>query len=278
MIASSFPARLTACLEALESQRDESVEVLVHESSESAPDVRARYPWARFAFSPGRLVPELWRDGFQTASGDVVAFTVSQMIPEPDWVPTIRRLAADHEALGGAIDPGSGLRLSDWAEYVCRYARHMRPFEARGTADLPGDNVVFSRQRLEQIAPALETGYWEALAHPALQRCGVTLWQSPELVVRMGRSGGFTAFVSQRLAHGRRYGRHRGARASAGRNIVGVLAAPAVPILLTLRAVRLMFANGRYRTRTLLALPVLLAYNSMWALAEARGHLDALRR
>src|SRR5205814_1799351 len=83
-------------------------------------------------------------------------------------------------------EPGPKLRLVDWAEYFCRYARDMRPFGAGPAPDLPGDNVAFSRARLVEIADALETGYWEPVAHPQLQRRGVTLWQSPELVVAMG--------------------------------------------------------------------------------------------
>ena len=42
------PERLAACLEALEPQRDDRVEVLVHESEASPPELRARFPWATF--------------------------------------------------------------------------------------------------------------------------------------------------------------------------------------------------------------------------------------
>jgi hypothetical protein len=272
------PARLAACLEALEPQRDDAVEVLVHEGAESPAELRERFPWARFTVSPGALVPEHWRDGFRAASGDVVAFTISQMVPAGDWIESIRRLLAEHEAVGGAIDPGKKLRLIDWAEYFCRYARDMRPFTAGKAPDLPGDNVAFSRARLEEIAPALETGYWEPVAHPELERRGVTLWQSPELVVGMGRSAGFGAFASQRLEHGRRYGHQRGERFSRMRNLIGVAAAPAVPALMTLRVVQQVFAKRRYRGRVVLALPAIVAYNVVWAYAEARGHFDMLRR
>jgi hypothetical protein len=279
VIASNAPpARLTACLEALDGQRDDALEVLVHEGEESPAELQARFPWARFTVSRNALVPELWRDGFRSATGAVVAFTIAQMVPAPDWIDAIRRLTAEHEAVGGAIDPGLRLRLVDWAEYFCRYARDMRPFTAHPNPDLPGDNVVFSRQRLEEIGPALETGYWEPVAHPALERNGVALWQSPELVVHMGRSAGFAAFVHQRLEHGRRYGHQRGVNFSPARNLIGVVAAPVVPFLMTLRVMRRIFAKGRFRTQAILALPAIFAFNVTWAYAEARGHLDMLRR
>jgi hypothetical protein len=46
---------------------------------------------------------------------------------------------------------------------------------------------------------------------------------------------------------------------------------------MTLRVVRRVFARRRLRGRVLAALPVILAFNAVWALAEARGHLDVLR-
>lgn len=269
------PERLAACLEALEPQRD-GVEVRVHEGEPSPPALRERFPWAAFVTSPGALVPEHWRDGIDAASGDVVALTISQMAPAPDWIAAVRRLSAEQEAVGGAIDPGSGLRIVDWAEYFCRYARDMRPFDARPNRDLPGDNVAFRRRRLEEIAPALRDGYWEPVAHPELERLGVTLWHSPELVVRMGRSAGFAAFARQRLAHGRRYGHQRGVHFSRARNLIGVLAAPAVPVVMTARVLREVFGKGRYRARAVASLPAILAYNAAWAYAEARGHVDIL--
>lgn len=279
VVASNAPAsRLASCLGALEPQVDDAVEVLVHEATASPAGLRERFPWARFTTSPRALVPELWRDGFRAGSGDVVAFTIAQMIPEPDWIASIRRLLREHEAVGGAIDPGRGLRLGDWGEYFCRYARDMRPFPAHEDVDLPGDNVAFSRRRLEEIAPHLETGYWEPVAHPELRRNGVTLFQSPELVVRMGRSAGFAAFVRQRLEHGRRYGHQRGVHFSPARNLIGVVASPAVVVLTTARVLRRVFDRGRYRRQAVLALPAILAYNVTWAYAEARGHLDMLTR
>ena len=42
-------------------------------------------------------------------------------------------------------EPGDDLRLRDWAEYFCRYARDMLPFPVRETIDFPGDNAVYTR-------------------------------------------------------------------------------------------------------------------------------------
>jgi len=277
VIGSNAPAALDACLASLEPQRDDGVAVRVHEGVASAAELRRRYPWATFVEAPGALVPELWRDGADAATSDVVAFTIAQMIPAREWIASIRAAFAQHEAVGGAIDPGANLRLSDWAEYFCRYSRDMRPFAAGPHTDLAGDNAAFARARLVEIAEALHTGYWEAVAHPALERLSVELWRTPEVVVRMGRSAGFAAFCRQRTEHGRRYGHQRGTHFSSARNLVGVAAAPVVPLLMTFRAGHEVWSRRRYRTRFVAALPFVVAYNAVWAWAEARGHLDVVR-
>lgn len=271
------PERLAACLEALAPQRD-GVEVLVQEGQASPPALRERFPWAQFDTAPGRLVPEHWRDGIDRAAGEIVALTIASMVPAADWIATIRALHAQHDVVGGAIEPGEGLRLVDWGEYFCRYARDLPPFEPSDDVELAGDNAAYKRSLLEGIAATYRDGFWEPVSHRRLAADGVRLWHDPSLLVRQGRSAGFTAFARQRLAHGRRYGHQRGVHFSGARNVAGVLGAPLVPALMTLRVLRQVFAKGRYRGRALLALPVVVAYNAVWAYAEALGHADMLRR
>ncbi len=277
VIGSNAPGALPACLSALEPQRD-GAQVLVCEGEPSGDELHTRFPWATFVSVPGALVPELWREGIDRSQGRVVALTISQMIPAEDWLASIVGTHEEHDAVGGAIDPGDGLRLVDWAEYFCRYARDMRPFRPSDDVDLAGDNVAFKRDLLERHHEDLRTGYWEPVLHPVLRREGVVLWHTPEVVVRQGRSAGFTAFARQRLEHGRRYGHQRGEHFSRIRNLIGVLAAPIVPFLMTLRVLRQVMDKGRFRRRAFLALPIIFAFNVVWAYAEARGHADMLRR
>lgn len=275
--ANGPPERLEHCLGALGPQR-QGVEVLVHADRELPSALRERFPWARFAVTPGALVPEHWRDGIDAATGEIVALTISAMIPAPTWIETMRRLHEEHDAVGGAIEPGTGLRLADWAEYFCRYARDMPPFPARAAHDLAGDNASYKRALLEGVRETYREGFWEPVTHPRLLADGVTLWHDPALLVAQGRSSGVAAFVRQRLEHGRRYGHQRGAHFSRARNAIGVAAAPVVPALMVARSLRHAFARGRYRLRALAAVPVLLVFDAAWAYAEARGHLDVLRR
>ena len=224
-----------------------------------------------------QLVPEQWRDGIDDAEGDVVCLTISVMRPADGWVDTARRLAADADAVGGAIEPGDDLRLRDWAEYFCRYARDMLPFAARETVDLPGDNAVYTRAALAATRDVYRDGFWELEVNRALRDKGYRLWHSPELVVYQGRSAGFGPFMRQRLVHGRKYGRQRGTRFSTARNLVGVPAAAVVPAVLLARTFREVFSRRRLRLRLVAATPLLLAYDVAWAVGEAAGHLDSLR-
>jgi len=270
------PGSVEGCLEALAGQVD-GAEVIVCEPVASGAEVEARFPFARFLERQGALVPELWRDGIDAAGGDDVALTISPMRPAADWVARLRTLLAEDEVVAGAIEPGEGLRLADWAEYFCRYARDMRPFARRENTEIPGDNCGYRRELLERTRELYRRGFWEPEVNRALREQGVVLWHDPELVVYQGRSAGFAAFVRQRLEHGRAYGRLRGARFGAGRNLAGVVLAFVVPFVLVARTAGEVFGRRRLRGRFLASLPVLFVYDAAWAAGEAAGHVDALR-
>lgn len=255
----------------------DGVEVLVHETMPSPAALRERYPWARFTTTEGALVPHLWRDGIDAARGELVALTIGQMQPAPDWIRTVRAALDDHEAIGGAIEPADGLPLVDLAEFLCRYARDMRPFAARENVDIPGDNAAYRVATLERVRDSYHDGFWENVVDRRLADAGAVPWHTPDVVVSMGRSAGFRAFVRQRRAHGRLYGHQRGVRFGRARNLVAVLASPAVPFRMTLRVYREVTARRRLGSRMLLALPIVFAFNAVWAAAEARGHVDMIR-
>jgi hypothetical protein len=275
VIGASEPGQsLHDCLIALEPQRDDQVEVIVCEARPSSAAARERFPWAQFVELSGALVPMLWRDGIDRATGEIVVLTIAQMEPAPDWIAAIREQQQHAGAVGGAIEPGSRLRIQDWAEYFCRYARDMLPFEPRESTDLAGDNAAYRRELLEHNRELYRDGFWEPDIHRKLKADGVLCWHSPALVVRQGRSFGWRAFVRQRLHHGRAYGHQRGVRFSKMRNLIGVLASPLVPFLMTYRVVHEVRSRRRLGMRLLLALPMIFLFNLAWACAEALGHLD----
>lgn len=273
MVGSNAPEdSLATCLDSLAAQRD-GAEVIVCESVPSSAELRERFGWVRFVDCPDALVPQLWREGIEQSAGDIVALTISPMVPARDWIETLRAKHRDYDAVGGAIDPEPGIRIRDWAEYFCRYAPDMLPFAGHDCMDLPGDNASYKRALLDRTRGAWSDGFWEPVVHRELAADNVVLWHAPELVVRQGSSAGIRAFVDQRLRHGRAHGRQRGVHFGRMRNVAGVLGAPIVPPLLTLRILRQVWARRRYRLRAVLALPLILLFNVAWAVGEARGHL-----
>jgi hypothetical protein len=272
------PDSVERFLEAVTPQIAADVEVIVCESVASADRVRRCFPAVRFLERAGALVPELWRDGIHEARGEVVLLTISPMLPAPDWIATALRLSPEADAVGGAIDPAPGLRLRDMAEYLCRYARDMLPFEAHDCLDLPGDNAVYRLAALEPVRESYRDGFWEPVVHRELHAQGGRLRHDPQLLVRQGRSAGIAAFARQRLRHGRLYGHQRWAHFGLARNVAGVLVAPLVPFLMTFRVMRTVLQRGRHRLHALVALPLVFYFNLVWAAAEAKGHLEVLRR
>ena len=270
------PGSIETFLDTLGPQLDDEVEVLVCEPDASADDVRGRHPAVRFLDRPGALVPELWRDGIDAAEGKFVVLTISPMRPASDWLATVRRLSLEADAVGGAIDPADDLRVRDWAEYFCRYARDMRPFEPHACADLPGDNAVYAMAALAPIRDVYRSGFWEPVVHRALLDRSRRLLHDPSLVVYQGRSAGIGAFARQRLRHGRLYGHQRGSGFSPTRNALGVIGAPLVPFLMTYRVIGQVAAKRRHGRAALTALPLIFFFNAVWAVAEARGHLEEL--
>ena len=165
------PGSVAACLESLEGQVD-GAEVLVC-SPEGANDAeRLRFPFARFLDTTDGLVPELWRDGIDAASGDAVALTISPMRLAPDWVEVAKKLAATNDVAAGAIEPLGGIRVRDTAEYFCRYARDMLPFAEHECLELPGDNAVYSASALDRVRDDYRNGFWEAEVNRALANMG----------------------------------------------------------------------------------------------------------
>lgn len=271
------PGAVAACLASLEPQVD-GAEVLVCAPEAAYEEERRRFPFARFLDTGTGLVPELWRDGIDAATGAAVALTISPMWLAQDWVRTAQALGSEHEAAAGAIEPLEGIRLRDVAEYFCRYSRDMLPFGEHDCLDLPGDNAVYSAAALERARDEYRDGFWEAEVNRVLHDGGTRLLHTPALVAFQGRSAGIAAFTRQRLRHGRLFGHQRGARFGRGRNLAHALAAALVPFVMTLRVVREVAGRRRHRAKLLVALPLVFYFNLVWAAAEGLGHLETLAR
>lgn len=263
------------CLDALAGQVGDGIEVILVEDRDSG----AGPAWVRRIVRVGGLVPELWAEGLRHASGGLVGLLASTVVPDPDWVArTLELHSDDGAAVGGAIEPGHGLRVVDWAVYFCRYAPYMLPLAGNPHLEIPGDNASYRADVLASYQPLYEHGFWEPAVHRAMRADGHQLRMSPERVVRHQAGATARGFCRQRFSHGRAHGRRRSTRPGPSQILRAVVSAPLVPPLLTLRAARTVVGKRRLHWRFACAAPFVLAFSCSWAAGELLGALQAATR
>jgi hypothetical protein len=219
------------------------------------------------------LVPELWARGILKSRGQIIALTLSSMVPDSNWAAVVRRSLGEAVAgVGGAIEPAAAMRPLDWGIHLARYSGYLLPFPARDVDDLPGDNAAYRRETIEACRPLWADGFWETAIDRELRRRGERLRVTPDLVVRQGPSVGFFAFCRNRFLHGRYHGREQGRGGGPANRWLRVVASPAVPAILLARIARRAISRGRARG-LFVGLPYLLVFLAAWAAGEAVGYL-----
>lgn len=267
---------IASCLEALEDQLDDDVELILVEDERSAEtdlDVRRR---TRRLLRPGGLVPELWSEGIRLASGDLVGLLAATVVPDPDWVAlTLELHKGGAAAVGGGIEPGNDMRLVDWAVFFCRYAPYAAPVDPNPSLEIAGDNASYRRDVLHRYADLYETSFAEPFVHRAMRADGHVLRVDPSRVVRHTGGADARGFCRQRFLHGRDHGRHRSAGLARSRVLLGAATAPLVPLVMTARVASQVAAKRRFVGRFVAALPLVLWFYSWWAAGELIGRLGS---
>lgn len=224
--------------------------------------------------SSGRLVPELWADGWRASKGRAVAFLIPECIVRPGWARALlAALAAGAAGAGGRFSLHASASATDAAVYFLRYSMFSSP--ERGTReveDVAGDNAMYQRVALHRHASTFAEGFWEVDLHRRLRAEGERLVLTGDALAEFGGAPGLLAMAGQRLTHGRHFGAWR-ARQAARPAWMTVALAPAVPAVLVVRIVRRVWAGGRERRRLLTALPALGVLACAWALGEVVGAL-----
>lgn len=267
----------TATLNALERQLGPDVEVIVVDNGGSA----AYPPWVRRLSRSASLVPELWATGLAVATGRVVALTSAGLEPDPGWVARASALGdAEAAAIGGAVEPGRGLGMVDWARYFCRYAPYMVPVTgaARGGVHPAADNAAYRTDVLARYRHLWQDGFWEPFVHRAMVDDGQVLAMTDDLLVRQGGGARFGDFARQRYHHGVNHGELRSQGMSSRSIRLAALSAPAVPVVMTVRTARQVWARRRCRARFVGVLPITASFYAAWAAGEAVGRVRAAAR
>lgn len=218
------------------------------------------------------LVPELWGAGLRAARGSAVAFTTTRFRVGEGWGRAlVDALAEGAAGAGGPIRLGAGAGFRCRAVHLLRYA-DFGPGRAAGPVEeIPADNAAYWRTALDRAGGSGEEGFWDVEVHRRLRSDGGELAWVPRAEAKMVDSAALPAFLLQRFRHGRRYGRYR-ARELETPVWRSLAAAPLVPVVLTVRALR---RHGRRAlAASLPAVPHLLLMAAAWAAGEARGAWD----
>lgn len=222
-----------------------------------------------------RNVPQLWTTGIQAAQGQVIALTIENCIPAPDWAKkTLEAHTGTWAAVGGAIEMASAGNLVDWAVYFSRYSNYIPPFEPRVLDDVAGDNCSYRREALGLVKDLIEDGFWETFIHSDMRRRGEQIFLSPLPVVTYG--GGLSAFrfFRRRFVHGRYFAARRSRDFTTAQRILRSSGSVLVPLILIRRISRRIWSHRRYRKQLVLSLPIIACFVLAWAVGEAFGYLQ----
>ena len=248
--------------------------IVVDASSDGTADlIAAGFPQVRLLRRPpGRLAPELWRDGIEATSAPVVALSTTRMFPDPGWCRAMlaRQGATGAAVVGGPIRPADCHPLGK-AIYLLRYVNYLLPLIEPERIEPPGDNAVYRRDRLVELESLWERGFWEVEIHEALRARGDRVIMADDGVVNYSGEGRFLPLLGQRFAHARHYGASRARGLGVAARLARIVLAPLVPAVLLGRIVSRVRARGHSLGPWLPALPYLLPLLVAWSLGEARG-------
>ncbi len=273
------------CLQSLLAQSEKlNVEIIVADASTdgSADLIAGEFPQVKLIRNaPDALVPHLWQQGIDAAQAPIIAITIAQCIPAPDWLAQIlAALRNGAAAVGGPLSgpegdheggPHGGSNL-DWALYFSRYSNWMPPGTAGPIHDLAGDNAAYKRAALDLCQAEMQGGFWETLVHARLLAEGEQLLWSPYMVVTFGPADTLAATMKVRLRHGRHYGSTRSGNTWFNR-LLRVAASPLlVPLLLTRIFRRVRQRRPDWMPYFWRALPALLLILISWSIGEMSGY------
>lgn len=230
------------------------------------------------AGTAGQLVPQLWAEGIRAASGDKVALTTAQCVPEHDWV---ERLASHDLAglagCGGAIANDPAARPRDWAMYLLRYFSYAPPVRAGLVAEIAADNALYRRADILEHADLLEKGFWEPSFHARFRADGKGLALDPALVVVHRNRYTGRQFFRQRRDHGRAFGLARAEQVPPWKRMLLITLSPLLPLLFLSKIARSVASRREYRRQFLTSLPWLLYFLTAWGWGEVQGYIAAGR-
>jgi hypothetical protein len=217
-------------------------------------------------------IPELRREAFLVASGEIVAVLEEHCTAPPGWLAAITGGFQEGDlAVGGPILDDDFTRLRDGVVYFREYHNVMPPWADGEFAGLNGANIAYRREAVLRHAEALDQGYWEVVLHPPLARDG-RFRAVPAMGAHHTGPFDYGYYLRQRYLLSRVWG---GAQKDGSqlKRAVHVLGAPLFPFYMLARITARVLQQGTRVGKFVLALPLLVPVLLAYTLGEWLGYL-----
>lgn len=200
---------LDGCLRSLERLGYPDYEViLVNDgSTDSVPQIAARYPYVRYHAQPNRGLSVARNTGLALATGEIVAYTDDDCFADEDWLYFLVAKLLDHDA--SAVGGPNLLPTHDGPVAACVSASPGAPahilIDDHVAEHIPGCNMAFWKERLAAIGgfnPLYTKAGDDVDVCWRLQNEGDTIVYSPAAMVWHHRRSTVKAYLKQQRGYG----------------------------------------------------------------------------
>jgi len=269
---------LSGCLEALEKQRtDVELEVLVVDrlGEELRRKVADHFPWVRIIdVEPGTPIPKMRAIGFSEATAPAVGVLEDHVLVRTGWAKAmLTAIEGGAHVVGGPIENAATDSTLDWASFLCEYSHCLPPLPGGEVDWVPGNNVVYSREILQEHAAVINEYRWENHLHDAVRRSGKGLICRPDIVVDHKKHFTFSEYMALRYQFSRSFAGSRVEHSSLVRRSAFALGSLLLPPILFFRTVTRIFSKGRHRGELMSSLLYIAAFVGAWSLGELVGYV-----
>ena len=277
--ADNGPEVLSQTLNAIDQLAERSqieVVVVATESVNAQAVVRGLHENCRVVLG-GQLtegIPRLRHRGLRAANGELIAILEDHVDVDKNWASTIFQMMDDPtiSAVGGRVDAGQDGWVN-WGVFLADYARYIGPVEEGDHADLPGNNIAYRREALLAHADSLAEGKWESWVNAELAGEGHRLVSTNQMVVRHCKKFKLAEFLRLRWHFGRSYAGMRIADLGPLKRLVYGLGSTILPVMLTVRATRLLATRDIPRFKLAKCWPLIAVVMTVGAAGECIGYL-----
>jgi hypothetical protein len=235
----------------------------------------SRFPGVRFVRGPADASVFLLRAlGVHETRGRLIAMLEDHSVICAGWAEAILNAhSAGKMICGGPIENAAKSSGYDWALYFAEYGIYMPPLPAGKTTILSGVNIAYDRETLLSCRRVWESVFYETDVNAALAGPGHKLYMLPEACVTSRLRMPMREAMEHLFIGGIHFGDFRKAQSGPLARRFWLIAAPAVPLVLLFRILRLTVTRRPARVLQIIrALPYLLLLLGAWSAGEATSY------